>query len=298
MGYVIFFFFQNNTKPLDFSREKTIYIDDNGLNFTIKTSVKTVNDFLQENKIALSDYDQIIPEKNSVLFSGANIFIKRAVKIVIAVDGKKIEARTLQKNLLNAIDEQNIILSHLDKISPDQNSLLRNDLEIIITRINVEEKIIPEDIDFKTVYNNDSKLGWREEKITTRGEKGIREVKYKITYHNGKEVSRVALEKNITKNPITQIVTKGTYMQLGKAAKGQGTWYAWKGGLFAASTTLPKGSFAKVTNLANSKSVVVQINDYGPQGEGRIIDLDKVAFAKIASLGAGVIGVKVEPVLN
>ena len=58
------------------------------------------------------------------------------------------------------------------------------------------------------------------------------------------------------------------------------------------------GSYAKVTNTANGKSVIVQINDRGPFGPGRIIDLDKVAFAKIASIGAGVIGVKVEEVLN
>ena len=67
---------------------------------------------------------------------------------------------------------------------------------------------------------------------------------------------------------------------------------------FAASTTLAKGSYAKVINVANQKSVIVQINDYGPQGKGRIIDLDKKAFAQIASLGAGVIKVKVAPILN
>jgi rare lipoprotein A len=58
------------------------------------------------------------------------------------------------------------------------------------------------------------------------------------------------------------------------------------------------GSYARVTNKANGKSVIVQINDRGPFGENRIIDLDKVAFAKIASLGAGVIDVKVEEVMN
>jgi rare lipoprotein A len=42
----------------------------------------------------------------------------------------------------------------------------------------------------------------------------------------------------------------------------------------------------------------VQINDRGPFGNGRIIDLDKIAFEKIASLGAGVANVKVEVVLN
>lgn len=99
-------------------------------------------------------------------------------------------------------------------------------------------------------------------------------------------------------DPVPEISVQGTYMKLAKGRTGQGTWYAFKGGMFAASTTIPRGGYVKVTNTDNGQSVVVQINDYGPQGKGRIIDLDKVAFQKIASLGAGVINVKVEQVLN
>ena len=123
-------------------------------------------------------------------------------------------------------------------------------------------------------------------------------MKYKITYKDGKEISRVVLERNITKDPVTEVETQGTYVKTGNAQRGQGTWYSYQGGLFAASTTIPRGGYARVTNTANGKSVMVQINDYGPQGKGRVIDLDKVAFQKIASIGAGVIGVKVEEVLN
>ena len=54
----------------------------------------------------------------------------------------------------------------------------------------------------------------------------------------------------------------------------------------------------KVTNRANGKSVIVKINDRGPFGAGRIIDLDKVAFAKIADLGSGVVDVKMEEIVN
>ena len=169
---------------------------------------------------------------------------------------------------------------------------------ITVIHVLIKEEIKQESIDFKTISNEDDKLGWRIKKVTQKGEKGINEVKYKVVYYDGKEISRKILEQNKTKDPTPEIITQGTYMKLGKAAKGQGTWYAFKGGLFAASTTLPRGSYAKVTNTENGESVVVQINDYGPQGKGRIIDLDKVAFEKIASLGAGVIGVKVEQVLN
>src|SRR5215475_2712028 len=41
----------------------------------------------------------------------------------------------------------------------------------------------------------------------------------------------------------------------------------------AASLTIPLGTFVKVTNLRNGRSVVVRVNDRGPVVEGRIIDL-------------------------
>jgi rare lipoprotein A len=41
----------------------------------------------------------------------------------------------------------------------------------------------------------------------------------------------------------------------------------------AAHRELPLGTFVKVTNLKNQKSVVVRINDRGPVTPGRIIDL-------------------------
>jgi len=41
----------------------------------------------------------------------------------------------------------------------------------------------------------------------------------------------------------------------------------------AAHMTLPLGTFVKVTNLRNGKSVVVRVNDRGPVVENRIIDV-------------------------
>jgi rare lipoprotein A len=58
------------------------------------------------------------------------------------------------------------------------------------------------------------------------------------------------------------------------------------------------GTKFKVTNLANGKSVIVRLNDFGPNkklhNKGRIIDLSKAAFMKLASLKNGVIKVRVE----
>lgn len=64
----------------------------------------------------------------------------------------------------------------------------------------------------------------------------------------------------------------------------------------AAHLTLPFGTMVKVTNLANGKEVTVKINDRGPYGDGRIIDLSQAAFEAIAPLSNGVIRVSVVPI--
>jgi uncharacterized protein YabE (DUF348 family) len=296
-SYTIFAYFPNRNVDFD-SSLKTMIINDNGLHFKATTNTNSVSELLKEKNIKLEDRDQIIPSEDAKVYPGMNIEIQRAVKMKVEVDGKKIEIYTLEKNISRALAENNIILTRLDRTDPGLNSLPQNNITVIVTRINVEEITKQEDINFKIITKNDNKLGWREKKIETPGENGIKEVKYKITYKNGKEISRIVLSKSVVKDPVTQVEIQGTYVKVGKAQKGQGTWYSYQGGMYAASLSIPRGNYARVTNTTNGKSVIVQINDSGPYGKGRIIDLDKPAFQKIAPLGAGVIGVKVEEVLN
>lgn len=62
----------------------------------------------------------------------------------------------------------------------------------------------------------------------------------------------------------------------------------------AAHKTLPIPVFARVTNLRNGRSVVVRINDRGPYGRGRIIDLSEAAAKQLDMIDAGVVPVRVE----
>jgi rare lipoprotein A len=65
----------------------------------------------------------------------------------------------------------------------------------------------------------------------------------------------------------------------------------------AASRTLPLGTLAKVTNVANGKSAVVQIEDRGPYVKGRIVDLSPSTAHKIGiTTRAGLANVIVAPI--
>lgn len=85
----------------------------------------------------------------------------------------------------------------------------------------------------------------------------------------------------------------------GYMSEGYASWYAFKHCPCAASPDFPKGTLVRVTKLSDPvKSIVVKINDWGPERDlfpERAIDLDKVAFAELASTGAGVMRVHVEP---
>jgi rare lipoprotein A len=65
--------------------------------------------------------------------------------------------------------------------------------------------------------------------------------------------------------------------------------------LTAAHRTLPLGSYARVKNLDNGRSVVVRINDRGPHARRRMIDLSYAAAQEIRMVGSGTARVEVVP---
>jgi len=98
------------------------------------------------------------------------------------------------------------------------------------------------------------------------------------------------------------------YFPSGNAQKGIASWYGedFHGKLTsnqeiynmyamtAAHKTLPFGTYVRVTNLTNGKSVVVRINDRGPFVKGRIIDLSYSAAEKLGMSETGVAPVEIK----
>lgn len=62
----------------------------------------------------------------------------------------------------------------------------------------------------------------------------------------------------------------------------------------AAHRTLPLGTQVRVTDARSGESVVVRINDRGPFGRGRVIDLSRAAAREIGLTRKGVAKVMLE----
>lgn len=65
-------------------------------------------------------------------------------------------------------------------------------------------------------------------------------------------------------------------------------------GISAAHRTFPFGTLVRVTNLENSRQIVVRINDRGPFVDGRMIDLSLGAAKELEMIPNGTAKVKLE----
>ena len=106
---------------------------------------------------------------------------------------------------------------------------------------------------------------------------------------------------------ILAVVLAGGCSSASKQQDGMASWYGPKhhgkktasgqpfnqNDLTAAHPSLPFGTQVRVTNLANSRQVVVSINDRGPYKSGRIIDLSRAAARKLEIDGIARVRVEV-----
>ncbi|HLL27660.1 MAG TPA: septal ring lytic transglycosylase RlpA family protein [Xanthobacteraceae bacterium] len=67
-----------------------------------------------------------------------------------------------------------------------------------------------------------------------------------------------------------------------------------KEAISAAHPTLPLPCYARVTNLANGRSIIVRVNDRGPYAKDRVIDLSSKTAELLGYKGVGLARVRVE----
>lgn len=259
---------------------------------------ENVENFLTRAGIPFTESDELSPAKETLLAPHTTITLASAKKYSIKTKEGKREGETTLRTVRQLLDEAGIPIGKNDLVTPEPEKALTNGVNISIIEVDIREETIQKPIPFETKETEDPKLSWRKRIVDQKGEKGIREFTYEIVSHDGKLIKKTLQRSSVTKEPVTEIVTQGTKVEVGKKHTGLGSWYRFTGTLSAANPWLPIGSHVRVTNEANGKSVIVRINDRGPFGPNRIIDLDAVAFERIASLGAGIIEVTMEEIKN
>ncbi len=295
---VCFLIFRNKHEFVRSDIVEKISVVDDGVESVLKDlDVKTVGDVLEIYGNVSND-DRVFPSRDTQVFADDVVNITRKKVLTVKIDGEEKKFDTYGEKIGEVLSRNNVTFDENDIVVPVASTVVRKDTTTEVTRVEFKEEEVTKKIPFKKIVKEDNNVSFLKSYVDQKGENGKKKIIYKVAYHNDKEVDRKIDGEEIIKEPVDEVTVKGTKVKLGKKHTGACSWYSHTGTLSAANQWLPKGSYVKVTNKANGKSVIVQINDRGPFVAGRIIDLDKVAFEKIASLGAGVIDVKMEEIIK
>lgn len=266
-----------------------------------------VNEVLRELGTEVGRRDIVRPSRLARVVPGMVVEVRRPIAIQIVADGQVRDVITDARTVAGVLERLGIALGPEDRVTPGLEAAPVADGHIIVQRITRQTETRTEAIEFKVVKRRNPDLPKGQERVMEPGRNGLREVTEEVVRADGKVESRRALSERIVRKPVDRVVEVGTKSVAsssprpantsvrGSVQEGKASWYDHPGDdpMTAAHRTLPFGTMVTVTNLANGKSVTVRINDRGPFVEGRIIDLNRGAFQRIAPTSAGVLRVRI-----
>jgi len=267
------------------------------------TGLYSLAEMTHDLSIDIYPEDKVITLPDPVLGIGSKITINRATVVNVTDAKVKKVYRTWKETVGELLAEKNIELIDKDSAEPVQSTKLENNMNIKITRVAELDITQSEPIQYKVIkkYNNTLEKG--NKNILEKGKNGEKSVTYHIKRVDGEEVSRKLTDTKIVSEQTDEIQEIGTWVKVfsnDAVASWYGIW-PWKAkaannAYYAAAHdwgTYPVGTQLWVINKANGKGVKVTVLDY-MENPNCTLDLSKAAFSSIASLGAGIIDIRIE----
>ena len=193
-------------------RARPVEVVDGDSTQKIMTAYSTPEQIVKDAGITTVAEDQYEVTHNASITTGVveAVKIDRATKFTLVFYGRQSIVYTQAKTVGDYLQSQNITLGANDRMSLAASDVISSDKTLKIWREGRQTVTEDEDIDFtvRQVEDASKKVGYRE--VESAGEKGKQTVTYEVLIRDGKEVSRKALKKVVTKKPVEQVEIVGT----------------------------------------------------------------------------------------
>ena len=184
----------------------------------VTVEVETIKALPEEMADLTSDHDLAVMDED---VSAADAEIQKEepvitaetaapVNVTIKVDGMEMNLMAAPVTVKQVLESYGIPVGVDDRVKPVMDQQLEGDTEIIVQRIVFEEEVVSEAVPFKTKVEGTNELPANTQKVVQKGQKGEDKVTYKITYADGKEISRKEIARERVKKPVTKIIHKST----------------------------------------------------------------------------------------
>ncbi|MGN8648218.1 ubiquitin-like domain-containing protein [Gracilibacillus sp. HCP3S3_G5_1] len=189
---------------------KEVIVTIDGIRETFFTTSDTVEEFLAEQEIELTENDQLSLATNTEIHDNLVIDIEKAFQVTINDAGEEQQVWTTGGSVKELLKEHGIEIDELDRVQPKQSASLNKNTDIEITRIEKLTDVVEEEQDYPVVKRNDNSLEKGKEEIVSEGEPGLVEKHYEVVLENGEEVSRKLIKEEVKKESKERVVAVGS----------------------------------------------------------------------------------------
>lgn len=242
----------------------TVTLEDNGAPGQIRTTALTVGGALRSSGITLYLADEVVPALDTPLTDGILIQITRSKPLILTVDGRELRTRAQGATIGEVLFNLGVALAGQDYVIPDENTPFSSGVRLRVVRVTEEIQTATSPLPYETVYRADRSLPLDTEQMIQPGQAGEQTERVRVRYEDGREVSRVVLDRAETLAPQDEIIAYGTQIILSQLVTPQGSLEYWRLVRMQVqpdATLLPNNAAADPTLLPVGSTIYIE--NYG-----------------------------------
>ena len=213
---------------LTVQRAMPFILHDEGIESQLYASSRRVGDALWEAGVTVFGGDAVWPDPDTPLSPGMHVYLRRSHPLTILADDLTIRTRTQEGTIRDALAQVGIDLAGRDYCDPSPDSSVAENPLVHISRIAEDWIVESEAIPYQVVWQPDSGLELDHQRVDQPGQEGLRKRRYRITYENGSQVTRVLEEEWVAQEPQPRILVYGTKIVWREMETEQGAKRYWR----------------------------------------------------------------------
>lgn len=192
------------------SRYAQVKLNYKGKDQTISIVGGTVSQAIEKAGIKLAENEIVNYDNDVFLTDGMEIVITKCISVSLTVDGKTEKFLVKPCKVKDFLTEKNIKIGKKDIVIPELNTMMNNDTQLIVKRVTTKTVTETQDIKCETVYKTSSSMPAGTSKTSQKGKNGRKNVKYTVTYIDGKEDERKIISETVIEKPTPEIIVRSS----------------------------------------------------------------------------------------
>lgn len=198
---------------------KVVEIEDSGKTLTVRSCARTVGELLSEASLQLAEGDRVEPGLDQPLRTGMKVTIWRSVPVTLVVFGEVRQIRTCGQRVAEVLEENGIGLGEGIRVVPAPEEPVPASGEIRVMRVETKEVVEHVAVPYSQKKIEDSHLEAGLSRVVNPGAPGLKEVKYAVTYLDGKLASKRVISEKVIRQPVDRVVAMGTLTTLSRGGQ-------------------------------------------------------------------------------